>query len=271
MGDIERDDNFKEDKSGRNRRERWSEAAAALLIIVLVIGIALGVNSFFFGFDLPQLAFTGTAVQGRDEDMGTGNAGRSGSTDSFRQSKDWRLVLVSSRYPIEQDFDGELTELRYGQKVDSRIYPDLQEMFDEMRSEGLSPRVVEGYRTGEQQKKRLDDKISEYMGYGKSREEARELALQWEAEPGCSEHEIGICVDVSREAGDNESANEVWKWMDENCARFGFIKRYPKDKSSVTGVRGDPWHYRYVGAEAAQEISEKGITLEEYLGAPAAR
>ena len=99
------------------------------------------------------------------------------------------------------------------------------------------------------------------------KKEARELALMRVEEPGTCEHETGMCVDVSSEEGDNESANEVWKWMDENCSNYGFIKRYPYDKSSITGIKGEPWHYRYVGAEAAQEIMKKGITLEEYLGA----
>ena len=84
---------------------------------------------------------------------------------------------------------------------------------------------------------------------------------------GTSEHELGICVDVSSETGDKDTANAVWQWMDTNCMRYGFIKRYPGNKSSITGVKGEPWHYRYVGTEAAQEIMESGITLEEYLGA----
>lgn len=236
------------------------EILAALLIIVLVIGIAIGVNQFFYGFDLPEIAFAGTSVAESSIDTSQGKAG-------FRQSKDWYLILVNRDHPLTAPFDGELTELRYGAKVDSRIYPDLQDMFDEMRADGLSPRVIEGYRTSEEQQSRLDSKISEYMGYGKSREEAREMALQWEAEPGTSEHELGICVDISSENGDNDSANAVWEWMDENCSRFGFIKRYPRNKMAITGVRGEQWHYRYVGEEAAKEIMDKGITLEEYLGA----
>lgn len=261
MADKEKENNLIENGRTGERRVYVREAAASLLIIALVIAVALGVNKFFYGFDHPQLTMAGGSVRENEE------AGSGGRERGFVQSEDWRLVLVSSEYPIEEDFDGELTELRYGEKVDSRIYPDLQDMFDEMREAGLSPRVVEGYRTGDEQQKRLSDKIAEYMGYGKSREEARKLALQWEQEPGTSEHEIGICVDISSEAGDNASANDVWNWMDENCSRFGFIKRYPNNKISVTGVRGEPWHYRYVGAEAAQEIMEKGITLEEYLGA----
>ena len=248
------------DRYRGERRTYRGEILAALLIIVIVIAIAFRVNQIFFGFDNPQITLAGTSNAGKDEGAVKPQAG-------FRQSSDWKLMLVNQDHPLEKDFDGELTELRYGQSVDSRIYPDLQEMFDEMRKNGLSPRVVQGYRSYSEQESRLESKISEYMSYGKSKEEAERLALQWEAAPGTSEHELGICVDISSETGENASANEVWKWMDENCWKYGFIKRYPNNKSQITGVRGEPWHYRYVGAEAAEEIMKKGITLEEYLGA----
>lgn len=255
------------ENSGKEKRRGFtciyrSEVLAALSIIVLVVGVAFWVNKFFYGFDLPELAFSDVAVtreyeEPRPEEKEKG----------FVQSQDWRLLLVNRDHPLEEEIDMERTQLRYGQEVDSRIYPELQEMFDEMRRAGLEPRVVQGYRSREEQKERLDDKIREYMGYGKSREEAKKLALQWVAEPGTSEHETGMCVDISSDSGDNESANAVWEWMDENCSRFGFIKRYPSEKSSITGIKGEPWHYRYVGTEAAAEITGQGITLEEYLGA----
>ena len=262
MTDKENRDHSNKDRAAGKWCIYRSEVLAALVIIVLVIAVAFGVNKFFYGFDHPELAFTDTAVTDREEGQETVPG-----VKRFVQSDDWRLLLVNRDHPMEEEFDGELTDLRYGQRVDSRIYPDLQEMFDEMRLSGLEPRVVQGYRTREEQEERFENKIKEYMGYGKSREEARKLAIQWVAEPGTSEHETGMCVDISSESGDNDSANEVWEWMDENCSRFGFIKRYPNGKSSITGIKGEPWHYRYVGAEAAQEITERGITLEEYLGA----
>ena len=244
------------------RSEFKREVLAALVIIAVVIGIAFWVNNFFYGFDRTELAAQDTAVQAADK-----TGAQEQAQKQFRQSEDWKLILVNRDHPLEEEYSSELTELRYGQSVDSRIYPELQAMFDEMRASGLAPKVVEGYRSREQQTDKLNEKIRDYMGYGKSREEARELALMRVEEPGTCEHETGMCVDVSSEEGDNESANEVWKWMDENCSNYGFIKRYPYDKSSITGIKGEPWHYRYVGAEAAQEIMKKGITLEEYLGA----
>ncbi len=244
----------------------------AVLLIILVI--ALGVTGFFYGFDLAGGRHT-TPVQVYSTDTDSdqtastagGTSGSPAAAGGYTQSDDWRLLLVNSSYPISEDYTLELTELRYNQKVDSRIYPSLQKMFDDMRTEGLSPKVVSGYRTREEQKKRVDDRTSEYMGYGKSREEAEAMALQWEAAPGASEHELGICVDVTSEDEATDTAQQVWDWMDAHCADYGFIRRYPTDKSSVTGVRGERWHYRYVGEEAAREITEKGITLEEYLGA----
>jgi D-alanyl-D-alanine carboxypeptidase len=251
---------IEEDKRGGVWRLYSSEVMAALIIVVLVIAVAFFVNKFFYGFDLPELSFSEPVVS--DQYSGPGKKEK-----SFVQSEDWRLVLVNRDHPLEEEYSGELTELRYGQSVDSRIYPDLQAMFDEMRADGLSPKVAEGYRSREDQAQKLSDKIEDYISYGKSREEATELALTRVEEPGTCEHETGMCVDISSEEEDNESSSEVWKWMDENGSRYGFIKRYPYDKSDITGIKGEPWHYRYVGTEAAEEIMEKGITLEEYLGA----
>ena len=218
------------------------EILAVLVVLAIVLGIAFAVNSFFFGFDLPGFSRqTSVNVYSVSEDSGiaqTSGKPAGEGTDggsSIEQSGDWRLLLVNSAYPISEDYSIELTELRYGQKVDSRVYPYLQQMFDDMRAEGLSPRVISGYRTREEQQSRVNSRIREYMGYGKTREEAEKLALQWEPAAGASEHELGICVDISSEDEDTETAEKVWAWLDANCASYGFIKRYPTRKASVTG------------------------------------
>lgn len=262
------------DYDNNRPRSHFPEVLAILAVVAVVLGAALAVNSFFFGFDIPGFSHT-TPVHvystGRDTGPSQSNdlsdTGTDRSADTFRQSDDWQLVLVSSTYPIAEDYSIELTELRYGQKIDSRVYPYLQKMFDDMRSEELAPRVISGYRTRQEQQELVDEKIREYMGYGKSREEAEELALQWEFAAGASEHELGICADISSENEDTEMAEKVWAWLDAHCAEYGFIKRYPAGKSAITGMRGEPWHYRFVGEEAAKEIMSSGITLEEYLGA----
>ncbi|SFR62572.1 D-alanyl-D-alanine carboxypeptidase [Anaeromicropila populeti] len=151
-----------------------------------------------------------------------------------------------------------------GEKVDSRIYPDLQAMFDAARSDGVYPYVAAGYRTQEKQQQLLDEKIKAYQSEGHSKSEARKLAEQWVAIPGTSEHQLGIAVDINADTT-NSSSDDVYAWLAENGYKYGFIKRYPTDKIEITGIINEPWHYRYVGKQAAREIYSQGICLEEYI------
>lgn len=98
-----------------------------------------------------------------------------------------------------------------------------------------------------------------------SEKEAMEEVQLWVAVPGTSEHELGLAVDINADKIHSEGA-EVYTWLSENAYLYGFINRYPSDKTAVTGVANEPWHYRYVGVEAAAQIHEQGICLEEYLG-----
>lgn len=176
----------------------------------------------------------------------------------------WLLMLVNRDHPIPEDYVvGDLVELRGGQKVDRRIYPDLQEMFDAARAEGVYPIVGSGFRTREKQQSLMDNKIASYREQGYDPTEAVELAEAWVAVPGTSEHEVGICADINATSG--STSDEVYQWLAENAWKYGFILRYPEDKTDVTKTIYEPWHYRYVGREAAAEIQASGLCLEEYL------
>lgn len=185
-------------------------------------------------------------------------------TNQADVSGDWNLILVNRNNRIPDDYEVELTELSNGQKVDSRIYPELQAMFDEARANGLQLFVREGYRTSEEQQQILDERIEAYENEGNSRKEAEELAKEWVAVPGTSEHELGLSVDINADTSVS-SRDSVYTWLEENAYRYGFIKRYPSDKTEITGISNEPWHYRYVGKEAAKEMKEKGVCLEEYI------
>lgn len=158
-----------------------------------------------------------------------------------------------------KDYRVELTELSNGQKVDSRIYPYLQEMFDAARKDGIYPVVREGYRTYEEQQKILDDKIKAYINEGYSQSRAERTAKEWVALPGTSEHQLGIAVDINADKS-KSSNDEVYTWLAANAHNYGFILRYPQGKQEITGTSYEPWHYRYVGVDAAREIYE---TLDE--------
>lgn len=176
----------------------------------------------------------------------------------------WNLILVNRNSYIPDDYKVELTELSNGEKVDSRIYPELQEMFNDARAQGYDLFVREGYRTQEEQQQLLDEKIEAYENEGKSKSEAKKLAEQWVAIPGTSEHQLGIAVDINADTT-KSSSDDVYSWLAENAHKYGFIKRYPSDKTDITGVINEPWHYRYVGKEAALEIYSQGMCLEEYI------
>ena len=186
------------------------------------------------------------------------------NTHEIQVPKEWNLIVVNRWNELPEDYDVELTELSNGQMVDSRIYPYLQEMFDAARTEGVYPVVREGYRTAEGQQEILDDKIQNYINQGYSQVKAERTAKEWVALPGTCEHQLGIAVDINADKS-KSSNDDVYTWLVANAHNYGFILRYPQGKQEITGTSYEPWHYRYVGVDAAREIYERGICLEEYF------
>ena len=173
----------------------------------------------------------------------------------------WYLVLVNSTHPLPDDFSIQTAEMPGGETVDARIADPLARMLDACTAAGYHPFVRSGFRTRETQQAILDNRIKDYEAGGLSPERARDAALDWVALPGTSEHELGLAVDINDENGDAG----MYDWLAEHAHEYGFILRYPPEKSSITGISHEPWHYRYVGEEAATAIYEEGVTLEEYL------
>ena len=178
----------------------------------------------------------------------------------------WNLTLVNSIHAVPEDWVvPEFTELRNGQRVDSRIYPELQAMFDAARAAGRTPLVISSYRTYDDQKNMLVKKYRKFKEQGYSHEDAQIEALKWAAYPGYSEHQLGLAIDVGTSNSEKCSKDRVWSWLKEHCAEYGFIWRYSEEKSAITGIANEPWHFRYVGVEAATYIMENNLCLEEYM------
>ena len=181
----------------------------------------------------------------------------------------WNLLLVNPWNELPEGFSVELRELGDGEAVDERAYPDLQAMLDDARAEGLSPIVCSSYRTREKQQELFVRRVGRLTAEGYSEQDAVTEAGKWVAVPGTSEHQTGLALDIissSYRVLDRDQENTAeQRWLMENSYKYGFILRYPSDKSEITGINYEPWHYRYVGKEAAKEIYEKGLCLEEYL------
>ena len=182
---------------------------------------------------------------------------------------DWRLVLVNPWNSLTDTFTPYLVELENGHAVDMRIASDLKDMLDAAEAEGLSIIICSSYRSSETQQALYTQKVNQYLAEGFSQEDAEREAGRWVAVPGTSEHQTGLAIDLVALSyqilDEKQEETPEQKWLIENSYKYGFILRYPSDKSHITGINYEPWHYRYVGEEAAREIYENDLCLEEYL------
>lgn len=186
---------------------------------------------------------------------------------------DWRLTLVNEDNPLSEDFEPETAEADGGYLFDIRAVEPLRALLQAGREAGLDLVVTSGWRSWAYQEQLFEDKVERVMAEtGLERAEAEELAADEVARPGTSEHQLGLAVDIISNA--HPDLDEGWAeteeavWLKEHCAEYGFILRYPPDKSDITGIVWEPWHFRYVGEEAAVYIMENDLCLEEYLAAP---
>lgn len=224
-------------------------------IIVLLVALAM-VAVLIFG--------TVQMVQNGFGDLPVSTVLRIGKKQAS-DDNGWELILVNSEYTVPDDYEVKLLTLSNGEQVDERIYPELQRMFDDMRSQEVYPVVASGYRSLEKQTAILVKKYQDYREQGYSRKKASKAATEWVAFPGTSEHQLGLAVDINPDYSKTDAGEEVYEWLENNSYKYGFIKRYAEDKKEITGIINEPWHYRYVGKEAASIMYEKNLCLEEYV------
>lgn len=263
-------EDYNHDGGGRRERPRhrprhgWGKRILLLCACVAVLAV---IFSFYrddlrglFGAGAPTAEPPPTSESGITADsIGTVEAGTKQEEETA-----WSLILVNRWNVIPDDYAVDLTKLSNGASVDVRIYPALQEMFDAARDEGVYPIVASGYRTSEKQQRLMDEKIADYEAGGYSAADAKTAAEAWVAIPGTSEHQLGIAVDINAD-GIHSTGEEVYAWLEKNAYQYGFIRRYPPDKTEITGVINEPWHYRYVGVDTATDMYGQGVCLEEYL------
>lgn len=170
------------------------------------------------------------------------------------------LVLVNKYHSLPQDYVPELMELgaTYGT---GSLTPEAAQAFfamaDAAREDGISLRSVSAYRSYSYQEQ-LYERYVDQSG--------TEAADTFSARPGYSEHQTGLALDINTASSSAHfEESEEFAWLEEHCAQFGFLLRYPQGKQDITGYRFEPWHYRYVGIETAQRCVQLGLTYDEYL------
>lgn len=181
----------------------------------------------------------------------------------------WCLILTNAEYPVPEDYEVELESIPgTEQSVDKRIYEPLMAMIGDMKAQGLSPIVCSGYRTLDKQEKLFNRKVLSFVKAGHTKEESYNLARQTISIPGSGEHCLGLAVDFyTRRYHKLERAFEDTpesKWLVEHAQDYGFVMRYGENKTDITGIQYEPWHYRYVGVEAAKYMKDNELSLEEF-------
>lgn len=202
------------------------------------------------------------------------------------------LVLVNKENAVGADFvpddlvdiDKKYTAGGKSIQLEKTALDAVIKMLEAMKKDGIkNVTIISAYRTYAYQGNLFESYIAQETAAHPtwSKDKIREEVLKYSAAPGTSEHQTGLCVDLFTDEMEGlynygeETKNNPWdkgfaeteafEWLSKNAHKYGFILRFPENKTKITGYSYESWHYRYVGVDAATEIYKKGITLEEYL------
>ncbi len=174
------------------------------------------------------------------------------------------LILVNKNNELESKYEPEDLVLIKDNKgkdilIKKQVEKSYQKLYKDALKQGINISVISGYRSYEYQKNIYERNV---------KKDGEEIANSYSAKPGESEHQTGFAIDIGSGKCDLEQCFEdtkEGKWLFENAHKYGFILRYPKNKTDITGYIYEPWHYRYVGINNAKAIYDSQVTLEEYL------
>ena len=198
------------------------------------------------------------------------------ATIKIDESK-WKLTLLNREYKLPEGYvpktagitlsesDPRKGERASSQVLDYRVAAEYQKMYDAAAAQGIYLTPYSGYRSIEHQNRIFNSFVDNYKKQGYSTDAAKYKASRTSLPPGTSEHNMGMAMDIINTKTDFVNSKE-YAWLDANAQDYGFILRYQKNKTDVTQIVHEPWHWRYVGVEAAKEIKQSGQCLEEYLG-----
>lgn len=274
------DNKQNQDYTGKSRN--YIKVAAILLVLLLIILAVLVAIQHKDIFGNGNIDVSSGTLDSSGEYYNNKNSGDNDMDDTGDLTANTPLikintdptsytVLVNKEYPMPEDYVPEdltipdvlysysgIYEKSYMRSIAARA---IEEMFAEAKKKKkFELKVVSAYRSYARQKAIYENNINT---------RGEEKTKMVSAKPGCSEHQTGLAIDVSSDTVDctieeSFASCPEGKWLAKNCQKFGFIIRYPKGKSDVTGYSYEPWHLRYVGVNLAKYIYKKNLTLEEY-------
>lgn len=163
------------------------------------------------------------------------------------------LVSIEAKY-----INGSLNQ------INKDVWPYMKAMIDTARSEGAMLYVRSPYRSYQTQNMLYQNKVKYYTDKGYALDAAQREAATVVAKPGTSEHQTGLCADFNK-TNDGFERSKEFAWLEKNAENYGFILRYTAEKKPITGIIHESWHWRFVGINAAKEMNDLGMCLEEYV------
>ena len=180
------------------------------------------------------------------------------------------LSLLNKDYILRDELDLDLVSIGNGHQLEPLAAEKLTEMVNDAKKDGVNINVTSSYRTYAKQVALFKNKIERLENSGYSHEKAVKEAGTVVAVPGTSEHQLGLTVDFVtpsyKKLDEGIRNTKEYQWVDEHAWEYGYIIRYPKEKSEITGIISEPWHLRYVGKPAAKLMKDQNLCLEEFLG-----
>ena len=181
----------------------------------------------------------------------------------WNKSCDLNLLVINKNNAISDSYKFSLVEFN-GKPINSEIMSPLESMINDAKKDNINIYVSSGYRSVERQTVLYNRIVSYFLKKGLSKAQAEIEAAKIVAKTKTSEHHTGLAIDFNS-IKDSFCKTKEYAWLLKNSYKYGFILRYSKNKSAVTNITFEPWHFRYVGLEHAKYIMENGICLEEYI------
>lgn len=206
-------------------------------------------------------------TQPSSEPSASAVAAKTAQIFSVTDPDNWYLAIINTDHPLPDEYVPTLSAAieTSNVQIDARISSYYSQMYNAAKQDGCILTPYSAYHTYSLQESTYSRKVNYYINQGLSSEQAKEKASQSVLPAGCSEHNAGLSVDIVSASTDFANTKE-YLWLCENAQDYGFILRYPENKTDITGVNFEPWHWRYVGTEAAKEMKKSGQCLEEHLG-----
>ena len=247
------------------------KALASILILITLCTALTGCVEF----GDPTISTDASGVQKDD----TSSVGSSDNVSSKEEDEgpifdfdSWELELINPWNSIPEGFDPELALIDKAYagfsnaQFDARAIDALHALCDAAKADGIKLTIISAYRTNEFQTGNFNRKVDRVMAANPSltREEAEIEAATVVARPGTSEHQVGLAVDFNS-VEQSFKDTKAYRWLESHCTDYGFIIRYTAEKQDKTGIIPEPWHYRYVGVEAAKLMEAENLCLEEFI------